>query len=244
MKKLIYFYGVIVFIISLSSCSGNLPEIEPSDASMYINETMVLPIECAPWSSVNPFIAEVVDGNILVSHHVGRTILHSADSSFSVSVDPHYTYDPYMEPIITWGASKSQIREWLGTPNGRDGDEYEYYSKDKYVVYSYKFYDKDDAEDDPNRVGLYNSCFNLTSLNKCKNFSVEKAIAILEERYELLENKDNGANILRYYADCYLDEYKENYKNASVVVTLQVSTGFGGILCIDFDKENKIRLSN
>lgn len=91
------------------------------------------------WSSDEPLIAEVDNSGNVIANRVGETAIWANDESCKVKVTPQY--NTYMEPYMEWGASESEVTNFMnGYENlGKNGNTLGFADLDNEIVYMYTF---------------------------------------------------------------------------------------------------------
>lgn len=91
------------------------------------------------WSSDEPLIAEVDNSGNVIANRVGETTIWANDESCKVKVTPQY--NTYMEPYMEWGASESEVTNFMnGYQNlGKNGNALGFADLDNEIVYMYTF---------------------------------------------------------------------------------------------------------
>lgn len=134
---------LITSLVCLSACSdddeaNNL--LSPKELTLYAGETAQLNYngECS-WSSDEPLIADVDNNGLVTANLVGVTNIHANDEICKVTVNPRY--NTYMEPYTKWGASESEVTEFMsGYSNlGKQNQFLVFSDSDGKILYFYSF---------------------------------------------------------------------------------------------------------
>lgn len=91
------------------------------------------------WESDEPLIAEVDNNGNVTANRVGETTIWANNESCKVKVSPKY--NTYMEPCIDWGASESEVTNFMnGYENlGKNGNTLGFGDLENEIVYMYIF---------------------------------------------------------------------------------------------------------
>ncbi|HJG89514.1 Ig-like domain-containing protein [Barnesiella viscericola] len=132
-----------VMSLSFTACSDD------EDATQYLsqNELSLIAGQSAKltyngdctWESDEPLIAEVDNNGNVTANRVGETTIWANNESCKVKVSPKY--NTYMEPCINWGASESEVTNFMnGYENlGKNGNTLGFGDMDNEIVYMYMF---------------------------------------------------------------------------------------------------------
>ena len=162
------------------------------------------------WKSDEPLIAEVDNNGNVTANRVGETTIWANDESCKVKVSPKY--NTYMEPCIDWGASESEVTNFMnGYENlGKNGNTLGFGDMDNEIVYMYMFENN----------SLTASAIGANFISKG-----EEITDFLLERYVVVA-VDNSDYI--YYMTS-ID------KKIAVAVSLNVSSGLMMVIYMPFD---------
>ena len=165
-----------------TSCDESAKELVLSDSyvNLHYDETKYVYVVgengTAMWESGNEFVASVNSGTI-TGNHVGETFVsakvNGKTAICQVEVSPQYY--TYVEPIMKWGISPSELKNIKGTPDQTQssGVLVYYQDKNKGIIEMYVF-----------KINQLTSC--AVALN-LKNTDVSRFIL---ERYHIFAEKD------------------------------------------------------
>ena len=145
MKNLKYLSLLLCAVMSLSltACSddGNgAQNLSQNELSLITGQSakLIYNGDCT-WESDEPLIADVDNNGNVTANRVGETTIWANDESCKVKVSPKY--NTYMEPCIDWGASESEVTNFMnGYENlGKNGNTLGFGDMDNEIVYMYMF---------------------------------------------------------------------------------------------------------
>lgn len=169
MKKLLFFFSLMVVALALVSC-GSDKEDEPNYANQTLlaGETYTIPGKSLDWTSDNELIASVSNG-IVTAEHVGETTIRSGSKSFKVTVNGKY--NTFKEPYMNFGASMSSVKSFMSgyTLNQEKSEALLYDGKFPVMYYMYTF----------KNAGMYLS----SAIIKSSSVDTDEMVAFMQERY-------------------------------------------------------------
>lgn len=146
MKKLFYLLMVAVTTVVFIGCSKDDASIvlKQSEVSLYYGDNFQ--IEATPntgltYKSENEYHAVVSETGLVTALFVGETNIIVSDGNDSerlkVTVRPQSTL--YPDPYLNWGASRSEVIAYSGTPdvNNEDGLTYKGYGSAEALIYMF-----------------------------------------------------------------------------------------------------------
>lgn len=196
------------------SCSDN--EDKLSQKTLYLisgqSTKLIYDGDCT-WKSDEPMIAEVDDFGKVTANRVGKTTIWANDESCEVEVTPRYK--TYMEPCMDWGASESEVTDFMnGYRNlGENGNTLGFSDQDNEIVYMYVFENN----------SLSSSAIGAKFLSKG-----EEITNFLLERYVPISIDDSSYIVYMTNID----------KTIGVVVSINASSGLMMVLYTPFSNDN------
>ena len=145
LKKLSLMLLCAAMSLLFAACSedeDDAPKLNRNELSLMAGQSAKLTYEgdCT-WESDEPLIAEVDDDGNVTANRVGETTIWANDETCKVKVNPKY--NTYMEPCMDWGASESEVANFMnGYENlGKDGNILSFADMANEIVYMYLFED-------------------------------------------------------------------------------------------------------
>lgn len=132
-----------VMSLSFAACSDDeddAKKLSQNELSLIAGQSakLIYNGDCT-WESDEPLIAEVDNNGNVTANRVGETTIWANDESCKVKVSPKY--NTYMEPCIDWGASESEVTNFMnGYENlGKDDNTLGFGDLDNEIIYMYMF---------------------------------------------------------------------------------------------------------
>lgn len=129
--------------LSFTSCSDDEDDtqhLSQNELSLIAGQSakLIYNGDCT-WVSDEPLIAEVDNNGNVTANRVGETTIWANNESCKVKVSPKY--NTYMEPCIDWGASESEVTNFMnGYENlGKNGNTLGFGDLENEIVYMYIF---------------------------------------------------------------------------------------------------------
>lgn len=227
MKKTIIFSLITLIAIGCTEQEKSLT-LSPSQVTLHHDEQQYVHIIGEPtgaeWTSENEFVAKVDNGTIK-GNHVGKTIIHAKlgnkRGTCAVDVKPkHFTY---IEPIMNWGMSKSNLKSIKGTPwkISNDGNILYYQQDAQKIIECYSF------ENDLLRGSAVILAYTLAT----------SAPDFINERYQQYSYETDGdGNYIFYYANALTPETA----TLSILSSLNTSTLVTTIIYTEYEHSSSV----